>query len=189
MNISNKKELLRTELKKKRDRLTKRQRIEKSEKIAYFLCESDEFKQSNNVFCYISYMNEVETNSLINFILKQGLALFVPKVINSIEMIAIKLNSLSDLELDNVGILTPKSGEILLEPIDIAITPGIGFTKTGGRIGYGRGYYDRWFSKNLVKTKVGIAFEEQIVEKLPLEETDIPMDILITEKYVTNLKN
>ena len=120
-------------------------------------------------------MNEVETNSLINFILKQGLALFVPKVINNIEMIAIKLNSLSDLEPDNIGILTPKSGEILLEPIDIAITPGIGFTKIGGRIGYGHGYYDRWFSKNLVKTKVGIAFEEQIVEKLPLEETDIPI--------------
>jgi len=189
MSISNKKELLRAELKKKRASLTKKQRIEKSEKIAYFLRKSDEFKQSNNVFCYISYMNEVETNSLINFILKQGLTLFVPKIINNMEMNAIKLNSLSDLEPDNIGILTPKSGEILLEPIDIAITPGIGFTKTGDRLGYGRGYYDRWFSKNLVKTKVGVAFEEQIVEKLPAEETDIPMDILITEKYVTNLKN
>mgnify|MGYP006140792497 CR=1 FL=1 len=189
MDISNKKKLLRIELKKKRNGLTKRQRIEKSEKITYFLCESDEFKHANNVFCYISYMNEVETNLLINFIFKQGLPLFVPKVINNMEMIAIKLNSLSDLEPDNIGILTPKSGEILLEPIDIAITPGIGFTKTGGRIGYGRGYYDRWFSKNLVKTKVGIAFENQIVEKLPLEETDISMDIIITEKYVTNLKN
>lgn len=189
MDILNKKELLRTELKKKRDELTKRQQIEKSEKITYFLCESEEFKQSNNVFCYISYMNEVKTNSLINFIFKQGLTLFVPKVINSIEMIAIKLNSLSDLEPDNFGILTPKSGEILLEPVDIAITPGIGFTKTGGRIGYGRGYYDRWFSKNLVKTKIGIAFEEQIVEKLPLEETDIPVDMLVTDKYVINLKN
>ena len=129
MNISNKKEFLRTELKKKRDDLTKRQRIEKSEKIAHFLRECDEFKQSNNVFCYISYMNEVETNSLINFILKQGLALFVPKIINNIEMIAIKLNNLSDLKLDNIGILTPKSNEILLEPIDIAITPMYWFYK------------------------------------------------------------
>ena len=189
MDILSKKELLRTELKKKRDGLTRRQRIEKSEKITYFLCESDVFKQSNNVFCYISYMNEVKTNSLINFIIKQGLTLFVPKVINSVEMIAIKLNSLSDLEPDNIGILTPKSGEILLEPVDIAITPGIGFTKRGGRIGYGRGYYDRWFSKNLVKTKIGIAFEEQIVEKLPLEETDVPVDMLITDKNVMNLKN
>ena len=65
----------------------------------------------------------------------------------------------------------------------------IGFTKIGSRIGYGPGYYDRLFSENLVKTKVGVAFEDQIVEKLPLGETDIPMDILITEKYVTNLKN
>ena len=103
-------------------------------------------------------------------------------------MIAVKLNSLTNLEPDNIGILTPKTNEILLDKVDIAIIPGIGFTKKGERLGYGRGYYDRWFSKNMVKVKVGVAFEEQIIAELPLEKTDINMDIVITEKEIIDQK-
>ena len=55
-------------------------------------------------------------------------------------------------------------------------------------MGYGRGYYDRWFSKNNVKTKIGFAFEEQIVTHLPLEKTDINMDLIITEKEIIRPK-
>ena len=110
--------------------------------------------------------------------------LYVPKIISGTEMIAVKLNDIANLELDDIGILTPKSNEILSEKVDITITPGIGFTKKGGRLGYGRGYYDRWFSINEVKTKIGIAFEEQVVMNLPLEKTDVNMDIIITEKEI-----
>ena len=56
------------------------------------------------------------------------------------------------------------------------------------QLGYGRGYYDRWFSKNHVKIKIGVAFETQLVSSLPLEKTDIAMDILITEKKVIKKK-
>jgi len=188
MDLSKEKEYLRSKLRKKRDNLSPELRTQKSEKITNFLYGIDEFKQSNNVFCYISYVSEVETLPLINDILKKGLDLFVPKIINNTEMTAVKLNSLANLEPDNIGILTPKTGEILLDTFDIAITPGIGFTKNGKRLGYGRGYYDRWFSKNMVKVKVGIAFEEQIVTELPLEKTDINMDIIITEKEIINQK-
>ena len=78
--------------------------------------------------------------------------------------------------------------EILCEKVDITITHGIGFTKKGGRLGYGRGYYDRWFSTNEVKTKIGISFEAQIVMNLPLEKTDINMDLIITEKEIIRPK-
>ena len=103
-------------------------------------------------------------------------------------MIAIRLSNLSDLEPDKIGILTPKTGEILLEPIDVVITPGLGFTRKCERLGYGRGYYDRWFSKNSVKTKIGVAFEIQITDNLPVEKTDVPMDMLITEKNTINMQ-
>ena len=188
MDLSKEKEHLRSRLRKKRNNLSPELRTQKSEKITNFLCGIDEFKRSNNVFCYISYISEVETLPLINGILKKGLNLFVPKIINNTEMIAVKLDNLANLKLDNIGILTPKMGETLLDTIDIAITPGIGFTKNGKRLGYGRGYYDRWFSKNVVKVKIGVAFEEQIVTKLPLEKTDINMDIIITEKEIINQK-
>ena len=182
------KENLRSSLKKKRDALGKELRFKKSEKIADFLCEINEFKQSKTIFCYVSYKSEVETFSLINYILESDTDLFVPKIISRTKMIAVKLDDIANLESDDIGILTPKSNEILSEKVDITITPGIGFPKKGGRLGYGRGYYDRWFSINEVKTKIGIAFEEQVVMNLPLEKTDINMDLIITEKEIIRPK-
>ncbi|MAJ91676.1 MAG: 5-formyltetrahydrofolate cyclo-ligase [Legionellales bacterium] len=188
MKPDNKKELLRKEMKKKRSSLDNAARNEKSRKIIETLCRTKEFEQSNTVFCYVSYMDEVETNLVINHILRNNLKLYVPKIINNEEMIAIRLSNLSDLEPDKIGILTPKTGEILLEPIDVVITPGLGFTRKCERLGYGRGYYDRWFSKNSVKTKIGVAFEIQITDNLPVEKTDVPMDMLITEKNTINMQ-
>ena len=188
MDLSKEKEYLRSKLRKKRDDLSPELRKQKSEKITSFLYGIEEFRRSKNVFCYISYISEVETLPLISDILKKGSDLFVPKIINNTEMIAVKLNSLTNLEPDYIGILTPKTNEILLDIVDIAIIPGIGFTKKGERLGYGRGYYDRWFSKNMVKVKVGVAFEEQIIAELPLEKTDINMDIVITEKEIIDQK-
>ena len=189
MDLSKEKEYLRSKLRKKRANISPELRTQKSKKITNFLYGIDEFKQSDNIFCYISYISEVETLPLINHALKKGLDLFVPKIINNTEMIAVKLNSLVNLKSDNIVILTPKTGEISLDTFDIAIVPGIAFTKKGERLGYGRGYYDRWFSKNMVKVRVGVAFEEQIVTELPLEKTDINMDIVITEKEIINQNN
>ncbi len=189
MNLSKEKEYIRAKLKNKRNSINKGQRDQKSQKITNLLYEIDEFQYFTNIFCYISHINEVETHPLVNYILEKNIDLFVPKIINSTEMVAIKLDNLSNLEPDNIGILTPKSGKIFSKTIDIAITPGLGFTKKGGRIGYGRGYYDRWFSKNNVKTKIGFAFEEQIIAHLPLEKTDINMDIIITDKEIINIRS
>ena len=182
------KENLRSALKKKRDGLSKELRFKKSEKIVNFLRNINEFKQSKTIFCYVSYKSEVETFALINYILESDTDLFVPKIISRTKMIAVKLDDIANLEFDDIGILTPKSNKILSEKVDAVITPGIGFTKKGGRLGYGRGYYDRWFSINEVKTKIGIAFEEQVVMNLPLEKTDINMDIIITEKEIIKQK-
>ena len=189
MNPLKDKENLRSVLKKKRDGLSKELRFKKSEKIVNFLQNINEFKQSKTIFCYVSYESEVETFSLINYILESDTDLFVPKIISRTKMIAVKLDDIANLESDDIGILTPKSNKILSEKVDAVITPGIGFTKKGGRLGYGRGYYDRWFSINEVKTKIGIAFEEQVVMNLPLEKTDVNMDIIITEKEIIKQKN
>ncbi|MCG8379698.1 MAG: 5-formyltetrahydrofolate cyclo-ligase, partial [Proteobacteria bacterium] len=95
----------------------------------------------------------------------------------------------TELEPDNLGIPTPKSDQVATNPIDIAITPGLGFTTTGKRLGYGRGYYDRWFEHNVAKTKVGLAFEAQIVDTLPTETTDVLLDIIVTEKRIIDVRN
>ena len=104
-------------------------------------------------------------------------------------MIAVPLKSWDDLEADKMGILTPRSSQVALGPFDVAITPGLGFTEKGGRLGYGRGYYDRWFSHYEVKTKIGVAFEVQIVDELPMEKTDVLLDMLVTEDRIIDLRN
>lgn len=188
MNLHEQKKRLRDEIKQRRSLLSESDRNMMSEQIALFLQEIPEFNQAKSVFCYISYLDEVETHSLITRFLQQKKVLAVPKIMNKTEMLAIPLTDFSDLEPDNLGILTPKSNSALINTFDIAITPGLGFTEKGDRLGYGRGYYDRWFSKNTVQTKIGIAFEVQIVDELPLEETDLPLDVLVTEKRILEFR-
>jgi len=189
MNIHEQKKQLRDKIKKRRSELAVETRDKMSKQIHQFLGEIDEFNQAKSIFCYISYLSEVETEALISDFLHRKLALAVPKIIGKTEMIAVPLENLSDLEPDKMGILTPKSSSVASDHFDIAITPGLGFTEQGARLGYGRGYYDRWFSKNKVKTKIGIAFEIQLVEELPLEETDMPLDILVTEERIIDLRD
>lgn len=188
MNLHEQKMHLRNEIKQRRKALPTSTRKEKSRQIYQFLQSLDVFKQAMSLFCYISYLSEVETQPLISSCLEQNLRLAVPKIVGKTEMLAISLNELADLEPDKMGILTPKSNDIALSPFDIAITPGLGFTEQGDRLGYGRGYYDRWFSKNKVATKIGLAFELQVVDELPLEKTDMPLDILITEERIIDLR-
>ena len=188
MNLHEQKKQLRNEVKQLRSELTKEERLKKSQQIELFLQEIPEFYQANSVFCYISYLDEVETHPLIKRFLNQNKSLVVPKIMTKTEMLAIALSDFSDLEPDKMGILTPKSNQAAIDPFDIAITPGLGFTEKGDRLGYGRGYYDRWFSKNTVNTKIGIAFEVQIVETLPLEKTDLPLDFIVTEKRIIDCR-
>ena len=188
MNLHEHKKKLRSDLKRRRSELPENKRTEMSRQIIKFLHEIDEFNQAKSIFCYISYLSEVETSSLINHFLEQNSALAVPKIMGKTEMIAVPLDDLDELEPDKMGILTPKSNQAAPGPFDIVITPGVGFTETGDRLGYGRGYYDRWFSNNKVKTKIGVAFEAQVVAKLPIEETDMPLDILVTEERIIDLR-
>ena len=67
----------------------------------------------------------------------------------------------------------------------MVIVPGIVFDKNGHRIGYGYGYYDRFFHKlDANVKKIGFAFDFQVVDKIPEEQHDVPMDVVITEKRV-----
>ena len=189
MNLHEQKLRLRNELKQRRSELPENKRNKMSKQIINFLHEIEDFNQAKNIFCYMSYLSEVETSPLINHFIEQDLTLAVPKIIGNTEMIAVELTHLTDIEPDKMGIMTPKSNQKVSLPFDIAITPGVGFTDKGDRLGYGRGYYDRWFVNNEVKTKIGIAFEAQVVETLPTEETDISLDILVTEERIIDLRN
>ncbi len=94
----------------------------------------------------------------------------------------------TELEEGMFGILEPRTGCIRpfpIEEIDIVLVPGIAFDESGGRIGFGGGFYDEFLAKLPSETKRwALAFEFQIVEKIPLTDKDVPVESIITEKRV-----
>ena len=180
------KDKLRKELIKKRKSLHKTEVLAKSNRIKNRLFELNEFKQSSVVLFYVSYGNEVNTHDMIKECLKNGKNITVP--VSNIEkrsLILSELKNWNDLEPGSYGILEPKKDkirEIPIESIDIIIVPGVGFDELGCRIGHGAGYYDNLLKESINAIHIGLAFEIQIVEKVPVESHDLPVDIIITEK-------
>lgn len=144
----------------------------------------DEFKQAQHLFSYVSTGSEVDTHGLLNDLLSSTKQVSVPHIVDKRCMQAVLLNRWADLTPAEMGILTVKSGEVVTDNIDLAITPGLGFSPSRQRLGYGKGYYDRWFSEHPSVCRVGLCYNCQILPDLAHDAMDIPMDILITETQV-----
>lgn len=177
-------------LKNKRLNLSKEEVLAKSELIKNRLFQINEFKKTKNILFYVSYDGEVFTHNAIKE------ALIDKKVVVPISkkadysLILSKLNSFKDLQDGQYGILEPKKEkikEISIDKIDLAIVPGIAFDLNGNRIGHGKGYYDRLL-KNIKAPIIGLAYEFQIIQKIPIDDYDKQVDIIITEKRVIKCK-
>lgn len=143
------------------------------------LRELDLYKKAKSVFVFISYRSEVDTKGIIEDILADGKKLLVPLVKGS-EMIAVEVKGIDDLEPNKMGILEPKDGEEVTE-VDLTLTPGLAFDKDGYRLGYGGGYYDKFFAK-VDTIRMGIGYYDQFVESLVHEDYDKPLQYLLTDR-------
>jgi 5-formyltetrahydrofolate cyclo-ligase len=167
--------------------------IPEATRIGYANCiteqvlKLDEINNARTIFIYISYASEVHTHALIKALLDAGKTLAVPKIVNSNTMEAETFSSWENLIPGELGILTPADSTPCDGPFDVAITPGLGFTLSGHRMGFGRGYYDKWFAQNKVRHKIALAFEVQLVDEIPVEDTDMPMEKIVTEKRVITI--
>lgn len=108
-----------------------------------------------------------------------GKKLLVPLVKGS-EMIAVEVKGIDDLEPNKMGILEPKDGEEVTD-VDLTLTPGLAFDKAGYRLGYGGGYYDKFFAK-VDTIRMGIGYYDQFVENLVHEDYDKPLQYLLTDR-------
>ena len=165
---------------------------EKDNVIRDKFLESDYYKNSNKIFIYISYSSEIDTINIINKALNDDKDIFVPKTIfDTKEMNAVKINSLKNMKKDRYGILEPEEGRACIDPneLDLIVVPGVAFDNNGGRMGYGAGYYDRYFKKistenrNNVK-KIALAYNFQIVDNVPMNNEDVKIDDIITEENI-----
>ena len=177
-------------MKRIRKNQTQEELIEKSGEIEKKLFSLNELKEADTVLFYISYNNEVFTHDMIKKFLVDKKNVVVPisnKIDNS--LILSKLEKWKDLHVGSYSILEPikdKIKKISINEVDLIIIPGLGFDKKGNRLGHGKGYYDNLLKKSLNQTKIGLAFEFQIIDKIPVDDHDKPVDIIITEKRIIN---
>lgn len=186
--IKSNKKNIRKSIIAKRD-LKKEENSLNDSKIFNNLISLNSYKRAKKVFVYIGFGSEINTKSLIEIMLKEGKEVFVPKVLEE-EMIALKITSLNNLIESKFKILEPvgEKSDIDGKEFDLIIMPGVAFDRSGNRIGYGKGYYDKYLKdvKSDIK-KIALAYELQLIEEIETEEHDLKVDSIITENEIIDI--
>ncbi|CUA73944.1 5-formyltetrahydrofolate cyclo-ligase [Rhizoctonia solani] len=173
-----------------------------SEVITKKLIDMKTFRESGVVSCFLSMQGEVDTDGIIREILRAGKTLYVPRMNGRvIDMLRVyDVGDLNALPSGKWGIREPeplKDGEPRQDAMQsgdlgLIVMPGVAFDSKLARLGYGRGYYDRFVNTYIEKfgaTKtpklVGVAFNPQIVPpgEIPLEEHDRILDAVVTPTH------
>jgi 5-formyltetrahydrofolate cyclo-ligase len=176
---------IRAILRGRKEVMNPKDRLEKSQRICRFLLQY--IQNGETVMVYTSKEKEVNTVPLITALFSRKIPVVVPIIVK--EDISLRLSYLQDMAAlvpSTFGVPEPIGSEIPADSSDIAtiVLPMLGFDRKGRRIGYGAGYYDRFLEKNRYLRKIGIAFACQEMDALPVDETDIPMDCIITENGI-----
>ena len=179
-----KKKILRNKILLIRDSLNIKEKEEMDNRILNELTSTDLYKKAKNIFIYLSFGTEIDTNKIINKALQDKKEVYIPKIYKTDKsMKAIRLTSFEDLKENSMGILEPidDSNFIEKENIDLIIVPGVVFDFEGNRIGYGGGYYDRYLEPiKDIRNKVVLAYDLQIIDSIEPESHDITFDYIIT---------
>ncbi len=168
------------------------------------------YREAELLLFYVSYKSEADTIRVIRHALSEGRNVAVPKV-EGTEMVFYRITDFSQLRKGYRGILEPDTKSVTDEevpvkpdngeeqrtgravPVDfckvapekaILFVPGCAFDITGGRMGYGGGFYDRFLEKHPDILRVALAYEAQLVEKVPREIHDKPVDVIVTEERI-----
>ena len=180
MSVNVEKAALRKHLLEKRDATSAELRDIASERIHKNLKKNLSFINAQNIACYFPIGSEVNTHDIMLDILKQGKNLLLPKIIDSDIQFYI-VSNLERLEKGSFEIMEPKDSCKKAEKIDCVLIPTVGVSKSGIRLGYGKGYYDRFLS-SIDAVKISLTYSKQIVKSIPNDSHDIKIDWIVTEE-------
>jgi 5-formyltetrahydrofolate cyclo-ligase len=182
------KSAIRKILRAKIDGLSPEVRHRKSQEACSFLVHSPEFAQARVVMLYLSMPLEVDTAPLALRCWQDNKTVVVPKVSwDQRRMLPVEITSLTNgLTSTQHGLLEPIAGNpIPVNLIDLVIVPGMGFSPQGYRIGRGMGFYDQFLAQHeFMGTSCGLAFDEQVVEEIPVLDHDVPLSMLVTDRGI-----
>ena len=145
-------------------------------------------KNKKNIALYYPSNYEVDTFELFNLLEKEGgYSISLPIIINNKEMEFVKWKLFDPLKVNSFGFLEPIKKNKIVYP-DLFLLPLLAFDKNNYRLGYGKGYYDKFLNKYLKLNKnimtIGVAFSFQKYNKLPISKFDVKLDYILTEKGI-----
>jgi 5-formyltetrahydrofolate cyclo-ligase len=184
-NLETNKNISRKKVLAKRNLLLTDETEKMSQTIFERLIGMEEYELCGDILVYASFGSEVITDKIIDHALAMDKNVYLPRV-NGNDMDFYMIASRDELEEGSWHIPEPKPDSCNLFNSNanaLVIMPLVAFDRNGNRIGYGKGYYDRFLSKHLTGTKIGIAYSLQEC-KIESEETDIRMDFVVTEKEI-----
>lgn len=188
MNIKEAKKALRQQYKTFRFDMDPQDKAEKDSKIFQRIQGLWSFKEADTIFTYVSTKIEIDTQALIQYALDEGKKVAVPYCIeHTNEMDFYYINDpRKDLECRTFGVMEPKPGlckKVTDFTQGLCIVPGLLYDTKGYRLGYGKGYYDRFLSRFSGVT-MGLIYSDCVIATIPHGRFDQRVDILISEKFV-----
>jgi 5-formyltetrahydrofolate cyclo-ligase len=180
---------IRKSLREKLEVMSPQDRHLKSATACGFLIKSAEFAAARVVMLYLSTPSEVDTAPIALRCFQEGKSVVVPKVSwDQRRMLPVEITSLASdgMTTTGPGVREPIAGKpIPTDLIDIVIVPGLGFTPQGYRIGRGMGFYDRFLAQSgFMGISCGLAFDEQVVQTIPVLDHDMPLSMLVTDRGI-----
>jgi len=168
--------------------LPEEQRRDKSKRACSNLVATEQFQKASTVMLFLSLPHEIDTSDAILHAWQLGKTVAVPKISwQQRHMLPVGINSLeTGFSTSAGGLKNPIDGTpIPFAEIDLVVTPALGYDLTGNRLGRGGAFYDRFFSnRTLTASRCGFVFSDQIVDSIPVTESDEPVDLLVTDEGV-----
>lgn len=177
------KKQIREELLKKRRELNINHRMDYGYEICNAVVRTEEYQNARIILSFLSMEDEVDMSYFDFCAYQDNKTLAYPVIISKGVMDAYIPDVLGNFETNRFGIREPilsKSSYLSPDRIDLVVVPMLGFDKSGYRIGYGGGYYDR-FLQTTNAFKLGVCYQELMSESLPVSEHDVKLNAVITQ--------
>lgn len=185
MDPISRKDALRRTVLSRRAALGAPARAIKAEAALARLIASPEVDQAEVILTSVSVRSEISTEGLLAYALERGKRLLVPFVADDGRLAASWVSSLADLEPGYRGIPEPRARmPVAATEADVIVVPGVAFDAACNRLGYGGGFFDAYLAGAPRAWRIGLAFECQIVDEVPVLDHDEPMDVVVTEDRV-----
>lgn len=183
------KEELRIKMREKRRDLTAYTVKELSGKIEENLLSLECVKNAETVCVFLSAFKEPDTSVIIEKFQEAGKKIAVP--VTDTEHISLSLSYIdgkNDLKKGAYGINEPSVIKpVKTKDIDVMFVPGLAFDRRGGRMGFGKGYYDRLL-EDADCVKIGLCYDFQLYDRIPIQSHDVMMDFVVTDKEIVEIR-